>query len=60
MRCHICDTVINKPVFNSQWKNWEPCTTCLEVINNVFEDPVIEAEDTSVIEPDEILLDNTA
>jgi hypothetical protein len=59
MRCHICDTVINKPVYNAQLKAFEPCTICLEIINNVFEDPVIEAEDNSEITEDEILLDNT-
>jgi hypothetical protein len=51
MRCNICDSLINKPVWNSQIKTWEPCTTCLEVINNVFEDPV--AEDAYAEEEDE-------
>jgi tRNA G26 N,N-dimethylase Trm1 len=43
MRCKICDSVINKPVWNAELKDWEVCSPCLEIINNVFEDyPTIE------------------
>ena len=59
MRCKICDTAINKPVWNAQLGDWEICTTCLNIVNNVFEDPVVE--DPYVEEEDndnEITLDN--
>ena len=54
MRCKICNSLINKPVWNSQLNDWEVCTTCLEIINDVFEDPLPEEE---VVE-DEKELDN--
>lgn len=38
MRCYICNSVINKPVWNGILRSWEPCTVCLEIINNIFED----------------------
>jgi hypothetical protein len=59
MRCKICDTIINRPVWNAQLNDWEICTTCLEIVNSVFEDPVVEdsyAEEE--LDDDTILLDN--
>ena len=59
MRCKICDSLINRPVWNSQLGDWEVCPTCLDIINNVFEDPVAEdsyAEEDE--EDEEISLDN--
>ncbi len=38
MRCHICDSVLSTPIYNGQWEEFEPCPTCLAVINDVFED----------------------
>jgi hypothetical protein len=59
MRCKICDSAINKPVWNSQLKDWEICTTCLNVVNSVFEDPIIEDPYTEEeTEDEEIPLDN--
>ena len=55
MRCKICDSMINKPVWNEELGDWEVCTVCLEIINNVFEDPVI---DTSDKVDDDLELDN--
>jgi hypothetical protein len=59
MRCKICDSLINAPVWNNELQDWEVCTTCLDIINSVFEDPVVE---DSYVEDEEsedtILLDN--
>lgn len=55
MRCNICDSVIDKPVFNKDIDTWEPCLTCLEIINNVFEDLPEQNEEKE--EDDTILLD---
>ena len=61
MRCKICDSLLNKPVWNAQLEDWEVCTTCLEIINNVFEDPVVESPYEEEPEEDEnFLLDNSA
>lgn len=42
MRCNICDTVLteNEVKFNLFHQEFDPCGTCLEVIDGVFEDPV--------------------
>jgi hypothetical protein len=45
MRCNICDSVLEKPIWNAQLKGWEPCTTCLDVIFSVFEDYPAPAEE---------------
>lgn len=39
MRCHICDTTLseNEISWNKDHKDWNPCGTCQEVIDNVFE-----------------------
>jgi hypothetical protein len=56
MRCKICDSSIARPVWNNQLKDWEICPTCLDIVNHVFEDPVVE--DAYSEEEDEISLDN--
>jgi len=44
-RCYICDRPIEKPSFNRQHDDIDPCGTCLEVINNVWhDDPLAEDE----------------
>lgn len=59
MRCKICDAAINKPVWNAQLKDWEICSTCLNIVNNVFDDPVMEDPYAEAEEDDEeIPLDN--
>ena len=45
MRCRICDSAIENPKYNSDHKDYDPCTTCLEIINEVFEDYVEEHEE---------------
>ena len=48
MRCHICDKVMTKPVYNKDLKGYEPCDTCLDIINdllNDFKDQPFAAED---------------
>jgi hypothetical protein len=40
-------------------KDWEICSTCLNIVNNVFDDPVVEDPYAEVEEDsDEIPLDN--
>ena len=59
MRCKICDSLINKPVWNAQLGDWEICSTCLNIVNNVFDDPVVEDPYAEAEEDDdEIPLDN--
>lgn len=55
MRCYICDVVLSSPVYNSQTETFEPCSTCLDVINHVFEDspeqptlPLFDEEEESL------------
>jgi hypothetical protein len=36
---------MNKPIWNSDLNDWEVCTVCLEVINDVFEDHPTIAEE---------------
>lgn len=57
MRCHICDASLSKPSFNSDHQEYDPCITCLEVIADVFSDPLEEDERTDVVEatPEELL-----
>ena len=38
MRCYICDSVLSTPVWNSLYKAYEPCPTCMDIIHHVFED----------------------
>jgi hypothetical protein len=51
MRCHICDVVLSEKEvkINSEHKDFEPCTTCLDVINDVFE-PLDEEEISRLLE----------
>ena len=45
MRCKICDSSIDKPIWNSELGDWEICSACLEVVMSTFEDyPSIEEE----------------
>jgi hypothetical protein len=32
MRCHICDSSLEAPIFNSDHNDYEPCPTCMVVI----------------------------
>lgn len=32
MRCHICDRVLNEPKYNHDAREYDPCGTCIEVI----------------------------
>ena len=46
MRCKICDSSMEKPVWNRQLNDWEVCGVCLEIIFSVFTDaPEKEKED---------------
>ncbi len=57
MRCSICNVVINSPQWNRDHEEWDPCLTCLEIIDSVFEDyvtPDMEVPD----EDDEKILED--
>lgn len=45
MRCYICNSTLDNPQWSHTHKDWEPCSTCQEVIDNVFEDLLEEEED---------------
>ncbi len=48
MRCHICDRPLDEPRFNSDHQDYEPCDSCLFVINETlegFKDNASAAED---------------
>lgn len=40
MKCHICDATLGKKEiqWNTDHEDWEPCTRCLEAIDDVFDD----------------------
>jgi hypothetical protein len=48
MRCHICDRVLEEPRFNMDHNDYEPCETCLAVINDTldgYKDNAIQEEE---------------
>lgn len=54
MRCHICDRVLDEPQYNADLEGYEPCDTCLAVINDTvksFQDVVYLEEDQLWQEP---------
>jgi hypothetical protein len=69
MRCNICDSLLSQPRYNQELKAWEPCETCMEVIQDCLNDlkdnaVFLDDEDTAIKEAgipseDTILLDNT-
>ena len=36
--------MIEHPTWNDELDDWEVCPTCLEIINQTFEDPVVDEE----------------
>lgn len=40
MRCHICNAQLSdsEVQWNTDHEDWDPCTTCQEAIDNVFND----------------------
>lgn len=44
MKCHICDATLGETEvkYNHNYKEFEPCGTCLREINEVFEDYIEE------------------
>lgn len=44
MRCHICNAQLSPAEiqWNNDHKDWDPCTTCQEVIDGVFNDSTDE------------------
>lgn len=50
MRCDICDSLLVDPVFNTDLDDWEPCGTCLAVIN----DAVGNFSDRPSVDEDEL------
>lgn len=53
MRCHICDRLLGEPHYNSEHKDWDPCDTCQEVIN----DTVGSFKDTPSADEEDLGLD---
>lgn len=51
MRCMICDVVLTEKEvkYNSDHRDFDPCTGCLDVINEVFE-PLREEEINKLLE----------
>jgi hypothetical protein len=37
MRCHICDRVLSEPRYNRDYKDYDPCDTCLTVVQDTLE-----------------------
>ncbi len=50
MRCHICNTVLSPQEiqWNPDHKDWDPCTSCQEVIDSVFNDDTEEEIDAQL------------
>lgn len=50
MRCHICDRVLDEPEFNKDMDAYEPCPTCMTVVNDLLgefaDKPYIIDDDT--------------
>lgn len=36
MKCNICDAPLNEPKFNEDIQNYDPCDTCMEVIEDTL------------------------
>ncbi len=54
MRCFICNVAIEKPQFNSEHDDFDPCETCKQVIADTvagYEDVVAADEDEFGDEP---------
>lgn len=60
MRCKICDSALTNPTWNAQLGDWEVCTTCLEIINDVFHDHPESIEIPDEDEVDEEIDENSA
>jgi hypothetical protein len=48
MRCHICNRVLPDPQFNTEHQDYDPCSTCLTVIQDTldgFKDKAAADED---------------
>jgi hypothetical protein len=51
MRCKICNEPLIELKWNEKLGDWEVCSRCLEVINDVWEAPVVETDpDVEVID----------
>jgi hypothetical protein len=36
MRCYICNSILEDPQYNLDHEDYDPCPTCLAVIEDVF------------------------
>lgn len=52
MKCDICDRILSpeEVSFNRDHDKWEPCGTCLAIINEVFEHHDEEEIDRQIAE----------
>jgi hypothetical protein len=44
MKCYICNADMTTFAFNRDHGDIDPCSRCLEIINDVFTDPVPEED----------------
>ena len=56
MRCYICDTALEKPQFNNDHGDYEPCERCLIVIQDAIgafiDKPSADEDDLGGLEAD--------
>jgi hypothetical protein len=55
MRCYICNRILKEPTFNRDHIDWDPCPTCLQVVQDTlasFYDRPSADEDELQAEPD--------
>lgn len=52
MRCHICDKALSEAEtrYNKDHEEYDPCSFCLQVISEVFDDHLTEDEIDRLIE----------
>ncbi len=50
MRCNICDRLLTEPEYNKDIEGYEPCHTCMEVI----EDTIAGYHDKASADEDEL------
>jgi hypothetical protein len=47
VKCHICNTTLSaaETQWNTDHEDWDPCNTCLTIINDLFTDSTEEEID---------------
>lgn len=52
MRCYICDKSLDTPIYNEDHQDYDPCPTCMVIINDLVEGD----KDKTVADEDELTL----